>query len=170
MVKESRDEKEAAARRGPAADGRGDRGAAVRAAEEPAAKDAVFKMEEVSAFDVKEVGPSGIGLVGGPIAMCTPTPDSRGEGLPKLKAKRPLYGRAIFGGGLGRVGPGPAGHAVRSTSSWTSRRKTLPRSRSRRPRTPRRPGTRGKAWSESEKKPPAAAKPAPINRSRLGLR
>ena len=82
--------------------------AAVRAAEQPPAKDAVFKMDEVSAFDVKELGPYGSVNVGGQSAMCTPQPNPEVKAYPKLKSKQPLYGVVTFGGGSTLVTLGPA--------------------------------------------------------------
>lgn len=64
-----------------------------------AAKDAaVFKMEEVSAFDVKEVGPYGTVMMGGQPAFCTPTPNPEVKVYPKFKSKRPMYGTVTLGG------------------------------------------------------------------------
>ena len=61
-------------------------------AQEPA-KDAVFKMEEVSAFDVKELGVSGGLLGGGPMLSCSPTPNPQVKSYPKLKSKHRSTGR-----------------------------------------------------------------------------
>jgi len=88
--------------------------AAVQAAEDTAAKDAVFKMEEVSAFDIKEAGPYGVAMMGGPSAFCTPTPNPEVKAYPKFKSKRPMYGTAVLDGGRaavlagGRQGEPPA--------------------------------------------------------------
>jgi len=72
--------------------------AAVQAAADTAAKDAVFKMEEVSAFDIKEVGPYGLAMMGGQSAFCTPTPNPDVKAYPKFKSQRPMYGTVILGG------------------------------------------------------------------------
>ena len=86
---------------------------AAGAAEKPAAKDAVFKMEEVSAFDVKEVGPYGVMMMGGQSAFCGPTPNSEVKAYPKFKSKRPMYGTVILGGAVAvPVGGQPAAPAT----------------------------------------------------------
>ena len=60
-------------------------------------------MEEVSAFDAKEVGPYGQISSGGPIASCASTPDPAVKAYPKLKSEEPLYATVTFGGGAAPV-------------------------------------------------------------------
>lgn len=137
---------------------------AVRAAEEPAANDAVFKMEEVSVFDVKEVGPYGLAFVGGQMAVCTPTPNPEVNAYPKLKSKRPLYGFMM----VVRSPTSPAGgvkfHFVLDESGEGAPPADKPNES---PDTPK--GPADTAASKTEAKSPPPSKPSSMDlRSRFG--
>jgi hypothetical protein len=125
---------------------------AVRAAEEPAVKDAVFKMEEVSAFDGQVAGLSVARLGGGPIFMCTPTPNPEVKTYPKLNSKQPLYGTVMFGGARGSA-PVVRYHFVLDESEQAAPPAETPK---------------------AEEKPESKTEPPPkpgtlVERSRLGL-
>jgi len=124
---------------------------AVPAAEEPAAKDAVFKMEEVSAFDSQAGGLSALRM-GGPSFMCTPTPNAEVKTYPKLNSKQPLYGSVMFPGGTG------AGSAVRYHFVLDESEQAAP------------PAETPKAEEKPESKTEPPPKPGTlVERSRLGL-
>ncbi len=59
--------------------------------------EAVFDMRERSAFTVEQSPPGPIVmLTRGQYAPCTTTPDKEVKAYPKLKSKRPLYGKVTF--------------------------------------------------------------------------
>ncbi len=69
--------------------------AEVAAAEKPDAEEAVVEMREVSAFNKGDVN-RGRMLTRGQYAECSTEPDKEVKAYPKLKSKRPLYGRLSF--------------------------------------------------------------------------
>jgi len=151
-------------------------GSAVVRAAEPAAKDAVFKMDEVSAFDIKDLGPYGSISVGGQSAMCSPQPSPEVKAYPKLKSKQRLYGVVTFGGGSTSVTFGPAppvpSSAVRFHFVLDASEEETPPVET--PKTEEKPGVpdaapKTEASKPESKSPPPPKPPTLLERSRLGL-
>ena len=65
-----------------------------------APQEAVFAMREVSVFDLGGTRLDHIQLIRGQSATCSPLPDKTVKAYPKLKSKRPLYGKVQFDRGL----------------------------------------------------------------------
>jgi hypothetical protein len=63
--------------------------------EKPVPEEAVFDLREVSVFDA--AGPQSVTLTRGQYAECVNEPDKAVKAYPKLKSKKPLYGKVKFG-------------------------------------------------------------------------